>query len=118
MVATFSLLLVGCGITNLIPDRFDNVEYGMLVSLNVDAIVSNGSCDIGEDTYKNALFLKRYSEGTMNNTGQNIYKEIYSMVEEFYLRENPSRIYCKMKWENIQVVTDKAIELSGNRIKK
>ena len=119
MIFGMALFLVGCeSVANLVPDRFDNVEYAMLVDLNVDAMMSNGSCEFSETTYRKSLFLKRYSQGTMNKTSQNLYREVHSLVEEFYQRENPSPIYCKMKWENILVVTDKAIELTGSRIKK
>jgi len=102
----------------LIPDRFDNVEFAHLVSLNVDANMSRQGCEIAVDTYKNALFLKKYSEGTMNKTNNEIYGEIHSLVEELYRREAPSVMYCKLKWNNIIEATDAAIALSGKRIKK
>ena len=75
---TLALLLNGCSsLMNMIPDRFDNVEYAKLVSLNVDAEVSKESCSVDIETYKSALFLKKYSEGTMNKTNNEIYSEIH-----------------------------------------
>ena len=114
-----TILLTSCSsILNLIPDRFDNVEFAHLVSLSVDATISRQGCEVSVDTYKNALFLKKYSEGTMNKTNNEIYGEIHSLVEELYQREAPSTVYCKLKWNNIIEATDAAIALSGKRIKK
>ena len=113
------LSLAGCAnIGNLVADKFDNVEYGKLVELNVDAITSEGRCPLSQDTYKNSLWLKIYSAGTMNDTSTDLYKELHGLVEEFYNRENPSEVYCKLKWENIVKATDDAIALTGSRIKK
>lgn len=114
-----ALLISGCSsLMNLIPDRFDNVEYAHLVSLNVDAEVSKESCAVDIETYKSALFLKKYSEGTMNKTNNEIYSEIESLVAELYNRKDPSLVYCKLKWKNVIEATDAAIVLSGKRIKK
>lgn len=115
IIATL-LTLSGCA--NLFSDRFDNVEYGMLVQLNVDSITQRTDCPLKLDTYKKSLALKIYSEGTMNDTSKDIYNEIHGLVDEFYTRENPSPVYCDLKWDNIQDATTRAIELTGSRIKK
>ena len=120
IIVTIAMLsLTGCAnVANIFADRFDNVEYGKLVELNVDAIASEGNCPLSKETYKKALWLKIYSEGTMNDTSSDLYEELYGLVEEFYNRENPSDVYCNLKWENIVKATDDAIALTGSRIKK
>jgi len=121
IVLATTLLLSGCGsLANLFPDQFDNVEYSQVVNLNVSASINKTKpqCTRPEDVYHNAKFLEVYSKGTMNETNQNIYVEIGSLVDELYTRENPSPVYCKLKWNNIEKATSEVIALSGARIKK
>ena len=120
IVLMTTLLLSGCGIANLIPDQFDNIEYSQVVNLNVSASINKDKliCTRPEHVYHNAKFLEVYSKGTMNETNQNIYTEVTSLVEELYKRENPSPVYCKLKWGNIEKATEEVIALSGTRIKK
>lgn len=120
IVVPLIVLLSGCSLMNLIPDRFDSVEYGKAIELNVAANMYSraGACTLPDQPYADAKFLEVYSKGTMNETNQQIYTEISSLVEELYTREDPSAVYCKMKWKNIETATHKAIELSGSRIKK
>ena len=116
-----TLALSGCGsLMNLFPDQFDNMEYAKLVELNVAASIhKNGiTCQRPDETYRTAKFLEVYSKGTMNETNQNIYVEIGSLVTELYQRNDPSPAYCKVKWGNIEKATSEVITLSGARIKK
>ena len=119
--AVLLISLSACaGITNLIPDRFDNVEYYAVVTLNVNAaeLKTKEECTRPEAVLLRAKVLSKYAEGTMNQTNQDIYSELDSLVTELYARENPSNVYCKMKWQNIENVSNDILILSGKRIKK
>jgi len=121
IVLATTLMLSGCGsLANLFPDQFDNMEYAKVIELNVSASINkNGkTCQRPDDAYRTAKFLEVYSKGTMNETNQTIYTEVGSLVEELYTRENPSAVYCKLKWGNIEKATSDVITLSGARIKK
>lgn len=121
LVIPLVVALSGCSaLTNLIPDRFDSMEYAKVIELNIAANMNSraGVCVLPDEAYATAKFLEIYSKGTMNQTNQAIYGEVSSLVEELYTRDNPSDVYCKLKWQNIEKATNQAIELSGARIKK
>ena len=121
ILGAFIVMLSGCNAAmNLIPDRFDNVEYYAVVTLNVNAaeLKTKEECTRPENILVRARVLSRYAEGTMNQTNKDIYNELDSLFTELYARENPSNVYCKMKWQNIENVTNDIVTLSGKRIKK
>lgn len=120
MVIGFMVVIVGAcsNLTNLIPNKFDNVEYGSLVRLGV--LTENAKeCDgsLALSAYGESAFLEKYSKYTMNETNQKIYVKINDLVEELKDREDPSPAYCRIKWGNISAVVEEALSVSGSRQK-
>lgn len=116
VVGTF--LLTGCAGLNVLPNKFDNVEYRDLVELNVLSKWST-SCvqtEIDRMAYLGKI-LETYSTGSLNNNVAEIYKDISSLTTELKTRENPSELYCKLKRNTITEATDKAIQVFGGRLK-
>ena len=68
-----------------------------------------------KQAYKMAAFLEKYSEHRMNTNNQAIYDQIFDLVAELDNREAPSDAYCRIKWQNINNITDTALEVSGKR---
>lgn len=115
-IVALLLLTTGC---TLLPDKFDNVEYDHLVTVDVWARYSE-SCnrkEIDEMVFHSRV-LKAYSAGTLNDNVAGVYAEINDLVEELSTRESPSYAYCKLKRENISNATTKAIEVFGGRLKQ
>lgn len=115
------LLLSGCSaLSKFIPSNFDNVEYGMLVELNVIAsspLVEDNWCN---DSHLNRMAyisrqLKVYSEHRLNENIANIYSEIDSLAMELRNRKNPSTTYCKIKRNNIHKITNETLSVFGDR---
>ena len=116
-ILALAILISGC---NLLPDNFDNQEFGYLAELHVSASVTPSPCDEDElkEIHRLASILATYSEHTLNNNTTLIYSEIQSLAGELLVRESPSRTYCKMKRKSIRQVTDTALSVFGTRIKK
>lgn len=121
ILGAFVVMLSSCNAAmNLIPDRFDNVEYYSIVTLSVNAsqLKTNEEC-VRPDTFlTRTKVLSKYAQGTMNKTNQDIYNDFDALVTELYARENPSNAYCKMKWQNIENAANDILAISGSRIKK
>jgi hypothetical protein len=119
IILSVAFLLAGCStIASWIPDKFDNVEYERLVQLNVTVdMVSGCDQDNIQDMLYNSRILKKYSQGTLGKDASVVYAEINSLVEEMNNRENPSVVYCELKRKNIRTLTEKAIDIYGNRLK-
>lgn len=121
LVLTLSFLIAGCSsIGKLIPSKFDNVEFGKLVELNVIAsspLVGEEWCR--ENDLNRMAFiskqLKVYSEHRLNANISEVYTEIDSLVTELANRESPAPAYCKIKRTNIAKVTTKALDVFGGR---
>lgn len=124
MIKNLSTVLAAASVTacasvgNLIPDRFDNVEYGTLVELHVLSSYSE-TCEIDElkQLQLHSRMLAKYSSGTLNQNTAAIYEEINDLVEELMARENPSPTYCRIKRQAITDITDAAIITFGARLK-
>lgn len=115
------LLLLGITGCNIMPDNFDNVEYGYLVELNVIASepVIEDYCRGAELRRMDfiASVLVKYSEHTLNENVNNIYKDIKGLTKELSDRKEPSSAYCKIKRDNIKKATESALEVFGRRMK-
>jgi hypothetical protein len=111
----FAVMLTGCG---LLPNRFDNVEFGYLSELRaVSTLEENCNQDhIDKMKFLSSVLLV-YSKNTLNENTANIYKKINNLAVELSERENPSDVYCRLKRENIAVASDNALEIFGKRIK-
>lgn len=112
------LLLSSCAVMDLIPDKFDAVEYGALVNLGVIAENST-DCDPMkmESAWVQSAFLEKYSEHTMNDNNHQIYVQIHDLVSELKKRQEPSPAYCRIKWGNISTIVEEALAVSGSRMK-
>lgn len=114
-VVLIALALASCG---LMPDKFDAAEYSALVRVAV--IAENAKdCDSFDinTAWINSAFLEKYAENTMNENTHKIYAELNDLVTELKNRENPSVGYCVVKWRNISYVSEKALSMSGSRMK-
>jgi len=119
LVGVLTTVLVGCSsLSNLIPDKFDNVEYGNLVHLGV---ISENTKDCSSDqiqlAWSYSAFLEKYSEHTMNETNQKIYTQIHDLTTELRNRQDPSEGYCRIKWGNISSIVEEALAVAGSRMK-
>lgn len=112
------LFLSSCAVMDLIPDKFDNVEYGALVNLGVIAENTTG-CDVPalESAWVQAAFLEKYSEYALKKNNHNIYGKILDEIVEFKNRQDPSAGYCRIKWGNISTITEEALSVVGSRMK-
>ena len=110
--------IVGCSaISGGLPDRFDSSEFSELVRLNLISESTECSKEDIHEAYERSAFLSKYAEHTLNGNNAEIYHQIYDLVGELHNRESPSDAYCKLKWRNINEVTDRALEVSGSRRK-
>lgn len=114
-------VLAGCSsIGKFIPSKFDNVEYGKLVELNVLTTSHGGVEDwcnkaiINQLNYR-AEYLHTYSTYRLNANIANIYKGIHDLTKELRAKENPSDAYCKIKRQSIQKITTEALSVFGSR---
>lgn len=112
-------LLTGCStIGKLIPSKFDNVEYGKLVELNVISTMAPGGwCQesaIQQMNYR-AVWLQTYSKYRLNENIAKIYEQIGDITKELNERENPSEAYCRIKRENIHKITAETLQVFGGR---
>jgi hypothetical protein len=108
-------VLAGCAVMDKLPDKFDSMEYSELVRLNLISEQTTCSVEDIKQAYKMAAFLEKYSEHRMNANNQEIYDQIFDIVAELENREAPSDAYCRIKWQNINNITDTALEVSGKR---
>lgn len=114
-VVIFALSLTACG---LIPDKFDNAEYSALVWTAVYAENAQGCDPLAiHSVWLNTSFLEKYSKNTMNENSYKIYAELNDLASELKDRDNASDVYCNLKWKNISKVTEKAVSMSGSRMK-
>jgi hypothetical protein len=113
LMLTSLLLLTGCGI---LPDKFDNVEFGYLAELRV-AIANNDQCDHIDEVDRLFDVLQVYSTHTLNTNTKGVYQQIGSMVDELAARENPSPLYCQLKNKNLATAVDAALQTFGTRKK-
>ena len=107
--------VAGCAVMDKLPDKFDSMEYGELVRLNLISEQTTCSIEDIKQAYKMAAFLDRYSDHRMNSNNQKIYDQIFDLVAELENREAPSDAYCRIKWQNINSVTGSALEESAKR---
>jgi len=114
--------LAGCSaIDRFMPSDFDNVEYGMLVELNVvskSALVKDESWCHPSHLSRMAYLstqLEVYATHRLNENIVNIYKEVNSMTKELRDRKDPSNTYCKIKRQNIHKITTDTLAVFGSR---
>lgn len=114
-VVILATLLTACG---LIPDKFDSAEYSAVVRVAVIAENAKGcdSYDIST-AWLDTAFLEKYAENTMNENTHRIYEQMLVLMTELKERENPSTGYCLVKWRNISFAAEKALSMSGSRMK-
>lgn len=123
-IVVFALLVIsltGCStLGKLIPSKFDNVEYGKLVELNVLTTAHVNAEDwcnksiINQLNYR-AEYLHTYSTYRLNANIADIYKGIYDLTQELKEKENPSDAYCRIKRQSIQKITTETLEVFGSR---
>lgn len=113
--------LGGCSsLGKFIPSKFDNVEYGKLVELNVIAI-SHGrtqewcNASILNQMKYRAEWLHTYSKYRLNANITEIYKGLLDLTTELKDRENPSEAYCKIKRTSIHDTTTNVLSVFGSR---
>ena len=112
------LSIVGCSaMQSGLPDKFDSTEFSELVRLNLVSESTECSKEDIHEAYEMSAFLSKYAEHTLNGNNAEIYYQINDLVEELHERESPSDAYCKLKWRNINDVTNRALEVSGSRRK-
>ena len=120
IIIGFMVITIGAcsNLGNLIPNKFDNVEYGSLVRLGV---IAENTKECNETlvitAWGESAFLEKYAKYTMNETNQKIYVKINDLVEELKDREDPTPAYCRIKWGNISKVVEEALSVSGSRQK-
>lgn len=113
--------LSGCSaIGKFIPSKFDNVEYGKLVELNVLSTIHNQKedwCNAGilNQMYYRAEYLRTYSTHRLNANITSIYEGIHGITKELKERENPSPAYCKIKRQSIHKITTETLDVFGSR---
>ena len=114
--------LVSCStIDKWVPDDFDNVEYQILVELNVIA----KSPLVKEESWCHPSHLSRmsylshqltvYAKHRLNPNINKIYGTINDTVFELKNREDPSNAYCKIKRNTIYKMTDDTLKVFGQR---
>ena len=113
LTLTALMLLAGCGI---LPDNFDNAEFGYLAELRV-AIANNSQCDRVDEVDRLSDVLQVYSQYTLNTNTTAIYQQIGDLVDELAARENPSPVYCQLKNKNLATAVDTALQTFGTRRK-
>lgn len=116
-----TFMLAGCSaLGKLIPSKFDNVEYGKLVELNVLTTAHVSAEDwcnkaiINQLNYR-AEYLHTYSTYRLNANIADIYKGIYDLTQELKEKENPSDAYCRIKRQSIQKITTETLSVFGSR---
>lgn len=117
--------VAGCAnITNWIPEKYDSVEFSRLAELHV---ITTSSLTTGQEVWchpaelsvihYHAEVLSVYSKHTLKQNIAEIYSEIANLTEELINRDEPSETYCKLKRRNIAELTERALEVFGNRSK-
>lgn len=119
-----TFFVAGCtNIAKFIPSSFDGVEFDRLAELKVvssSPLVGDDWCraaDINRMQFLSEILLT-YSTYTLNQNITEVYAEINSLTTELKQAEEPSPVYCKLKRENINVATTRALEVFGKRVKK
>lgn len=114
--------LVSCtAITDLLPSDFDNVEYQMLVELNVIAksplVKDDAWCHPSHISRMSYLShqLTVYAKHRLNPNINKIYNTINDTVFELKQKEDPSNAYCKIKRNTIYKMTDDTMKVFGQR---
>jgi hypothetical protein len=119
------LFVAGCAnISNLIPEKYDPIEFNRLAEINV--VARNPIANIPVWCHPTELkllnfhtsVLEVYAKNTLKPRIAEIYTELNSLASELYHREDPSEAYCKIKRQNIAELTDQALAVFGNRSKK
>lgn len=117
-----ALFVAGCA--NLIPEKYDAVEFNRLAELNV--MVKNEvqqspvwchPAELNVIDYQSTV-LAVYAQHTLKPRIAEIYAEINSLARELNRRQEPSEAYCRIKRKNIGELTDQALAVFGNRSKK
>ena len=117
--------VAGCAnITNWIPEKYDSVEFSRLAELHV---ITTSSLTTGQEVWchpaelsvihYHAEVLSVYSKHTLKQNIAEIYSEIANLTKELIDRDEPSETYCKLKRRNIAELTERALEVFGNRSK-
>jgi len=115
------LLFIGCSqVAQWMPSEFDNVEFNSLATLYV---LANTPASEEEWCNRRELFamkrmslrLQVYSEHRLNDNIGDIYRELNSLINELYDRENPTDVYCKIKRMTVAESIDRTLEVFGGR---
>ena len=124
-VIAVTVIFAGCSnLSNLIPEKYDAVEFNRLAELHV---ITKGSardqmvwCLPSEIKYirYNSEVLAVYAEHTLKPRIAEIYAEIADLARELAARKEPSEAYCRIKRNNITELTRSALEVFGTRSKK
>ena len=127
VLVTIGLIFAVAGCTSIsdwIPEKYDSVEFSRLAELHV---ITTSSLTTGEDVWchpaelsvihYHAEVLSVYSKHTLKENIAEIYSGIADLTEELIERDEPSEAYCKLKRRNIAELTERALEVFGNRSK-
>jgi len=115
------LFLIGCAqLAQWKPSEFDNVEFNSLATLYVMANTPSSEeewCNRRElfAMKRMSLRLQVYSEHRLNDNIGDIYRELNSLINELYDRQNPSNVYCKIKRTTVAESIDHILEVFGGR---
>jgi len=107
------------GCSSLMPSKFDNVEYGKLVELNVVSAMGEDGLwcmkpVLSQMNYR-SHYLHTYSQHRLNDNITEVYKDLHVLTTELVERENPSDAYCRIKRNNIHNITDNVLSVFGDR---
>ena len=97
------------------PNPFDNIEYDHLIRLNVLAEKADCSVSNRVRMLEESRFLVKFSGGRLNENVNSIYVGISDLTQELHDRQDPSSSYCSIKNEQIESLTQEAIDVFGQR---
>ena len=125
LIAVGLLTVAGCAnLTDWIPEKYDSAEFNRLAELHVVAssLLSRSQpvwchpAELSVITYHTQV-LTVYAEHTLKNNITEIYVGIAVLTQELVQRQEPSEAYCRIKRQNIAELTERALEVFGNRSK-
>ena len=113
------IVLAVSSCSTLIPSKFDNVEYGKLVELNVVSAMGEDGLwcmkpVLSQMNYR-SHYLHTYSQHRLNDNITEIYKGLHGLTTELVEKKNPSDAYCRIKRTNIHNITDNVLSVFGDR---
>jgi len=113
------VLLTGC---SLLAPSFDNNEYEQFVKLNSEAVFLKAQC--GTTDMSTGLTAMKYNTGNLltyatylpnNEEITSMAKIIDNDVQELIDRgDNMSKTYCELKFDQIMIKLDEALDSVGN----